>query len=182
MRYVEQCSTDLCYYLLEGAAPRWAVRVLREQTIQLANGRLTLAIVGSSHFLEMETGRVALSELLACPTDAMAKMECSHRLSETASCNRQYRTAGLAYDFRIWKDRLEERAFEAESRRLMKHTERRLSYSFPKSREAVSAVTCLDWQIDDCVATVATHHTFPGELAVVHTRSVIDFSEVVARQ
>ncbi len=182
LSYVEQRSVDVCYYLLEGVAPRQLLRVLDERTVQLAHGRLTLAIIGSSHFLEIAAGNAALCELLACPTIAMAGLRCSYRLSGGTDWSHRYHAGGFTYGFDLWQERIGRRQFLAESRRLTEPGEHRLHYSFPKSRGADGAVTCLDWQIEGCVATVATYHTFPGELSVVRTRSVIDFTEAVARQ
>jgi hypothetical protein len=180
--YVEQCSADLSYYLLADTAPRSVLRVLREQMVRIEGGSLTLAIIGSSHFLEFEAGGTVMCELFACPTGGMAGLECVHRLSDGATWKSRRREKGLAYEFHTWCEPCSRQQFAAESLRLRDTAERRLHYSFPKSREAESAVTCLEWQTHDTVAMVSTYHTFPGELAIVHTRSVIDFTEAVARR
>ena len=180
--YVEQHTADLCYYLLESAAPRSAVQVLTEQTVQLAGGRITLAIIGSSHFLEIDTRGTAICELFACPSGDLAGLQCGHKTSDGASWKYGSLGPGLAYDFEMWRERLGRHQFEIESLRLQESKERRLHYSFPKAKETGSAVTCLEWQIDGAKAIVSTYHTFPGELAIVHTRSAIDLAKAVASQ
>lgn len=182
MRYVEQCSADLNYYLLEATAPRRAVRVLREQTVQLSGGRMTLAVIGSSHFLEIESRGSAMCELFTCPTNGLAGLQCDHKMSDGASWKHHSAGPGLGYDFEVWRKPCSRQQFEMETRRLLEPEEHRLQYGFPKAKEADGAVTCLEWRIDGSRATVSTYHTFPGELAIIHTRSVIDLAEAVAPQ
>lgn len=175
--YVDQRSTDLTFYFFDSAAPRGVVRVLAERTIDLPGGRISLAIIGSSHFLEIETGGRLLCEMLACPRPGLDRLpghaetigarDGSHWVEERET---------LSYRFDLWRHRCSPTEFQEEVALLALPGPGRLRYAFPSSDEAGSAVTCLEWQLEGRSATLATYHTFPGELTIVHTRSVIDFA------
>ncbi len=179
--YVQQRSTDLTFYLFDSPAPRHAVRVLVERTLDLPGGRIRLAIIGSSHFLEIESREGCLSEMLACPRPGMGDMpghaetlgavDRSHWLEEREA---------LTYRFDLRRERFSPSEFRRRVVDLRLPGPSRLVYDFPSLDEAGSAVTCIEWQVEGRTATFATYHTFPDESTIVQTHSVIDFAEVGA--
>ena len=178
--YVEQLSTELTFYLFQSASPRGAVRVLAEHSLRLPGGGITLAIIGSSHFLEIETADEALSELLACPRPGLDALPGYAETMEADSWSHQEERKALSYRFDLRRRHYRLREFEEKSSRLATPAPERLSYVFPGSDGSGSALTCLEWRIAGRRAAIATYHTFPDELTIVQTRSVIDFAETGA--
>lgn len=182
MDYVEQRSADLTFYLFESAAPRGLVRVLAERTLSLQGGRVTLAVIGGSHFLEVEATGTLLCELLACPRPGLEALPCRAETTGTGNWSHQWDREELSYRFDLWRRRYSNEQYEAECARLGVPKPRRLQYSFPGSDEAGSALTCVDWRVKGRQVAVTTYHSFPGELTIVHTRSVIDLAETGSAQ
>lgn len=179
--YVEQRSTELAYYLYESPAPRWAVRVLAERTLPLPRGQITLAVIGSSHFLEIRFGPSLLCELLACAHPALDAV--GGRLRRVVggdSWELRLRRRAMEYRIELRRDRLSPKQFEMATVRMSEEGHDRLHFCFPPHDGQVGAVTCLDWRVEASTATVDTYHTFPGELTIVQTRSVIDLAEAGA--
>lgn len=173
VEYVRLHPADLAYYLLEGPAPRDAVQVLRERRVALEGGQLTLAILGSSHFLEVRVGNRWLCELLACrrPDLDPARLRRTHRGSRDWAHRLQL--GALEYDFELWRRDCAPAEFEAECSRLSTPSPRRLGYTFPGEEGSAGGITCLEWSVEGGRATVTTYHTFPGEAALVQSRTTI---------
>ncbi len=175
--YAKQQSADLTYYLFEGSVPRNSVRVLAERTLDLPDGTIRLAIIGSSHFLEIETRDVTVCEMLACPRPGLETITGYVETMRTGKGSHRVRLGNLGYQFNLSSSRRSSDRFLADTTELGLPKPNRLRFSFPAGDEAGSGLTCLEWQTDGNRATVATYHTFPSELAIVRTRSVIDFAE-----
>lgn len=158
------------------------MRVLSERNVHLPGGRVTLAIIGSSHFLEVEAAGTLLCELLACPRPGLEALPCRAETTGAGNWSHQWDRKKLSYRFDLWRRRYSNEQYEAECARLRVPKPRRLQYSFPRSDEAGSALTCVDWRVKGRQAAVATHHSFPDELTIVHTRSVIDLAETGSAQ
>ena len=178
--YVEQRSADLVFHLFDSAAPRGAVRLLAERSLDLPDARINLAIIGSSHFMEIETGKGVLSELLACPRPGLDRLPGHTETIGMEDRSHWLKRDQFSYRFDLWRRRLSAGEFREEADALAAPGPLRLQYLFPNLDEAGSAVTCLEWQVEGPRAVIVTHHTFPGELTIVHTRSVIDFAEAGA--
>ncbi len=180
MPYVEQRSTELALYLFDAPAPRGAVRVLAERQLELPGGRITLAIIGSSHFLEIETGGDRLCELLACPRPGLDNLAEWAETIGGDGWSHRLRRGTISYSFDLWKRRYPQGSFEETCAGLSLPGPQRLRFAFPGGDGAGSALTCLEWRLEGKQTAISTHHTFPGELAIVHTRSVIDFADAGA--
>jgi len=172
----------LRYYLLDSAPPRHAVRVLVEKEIRLPGLSLVLAIIGSSHFLEIRSGETILSELLTCPNPAItAALGSGSAIGKLESWRRGLRRDGLRYQFECWHRVHTDGQFALETARLSAPAANRLLYVFPPEDGGSGAVTCLEWQQRGNQAIVATYHTFPDELAIIHSRSLVDTVETGAQ-
>lgn len=182
MHYVEQRAGELNFYLFESAAPRGLVRVLAEHTLSLPGGRITLAIIGGSHFLEVEAAGTLLCELLVCPRPGLDTLPCRIETISAGRWSHRWERGNLSYRFDLRHRRYSSDVFDAVCARLGTPQPCRLQYRFPGGDEAGSAVTCIDWQLEGRKATVTTYHTFPGELTIVHTRSMIDLADAGAAQ
>ena len=178
--YVEQRLADLVLYLLEAPAPRAAVRILSERRIGLQAGQLTLAVIGSSHFLEITSGNTILCELLACSRPQLVAAAGSGEKIGQRLKRYHLARGSVAYSVDVWSRKLSAREFAGETALLLAEGSNRLLYSFPAGTGLGHAVTCLEWQVKGSRATVATYHSFPGELTIVHTRSVIDIADAGA--
>jgi len=165
----------LNYYLLDSAPPRKAVRILAEEEIRLPGSRLALAIIGSSHFLEVRDGETTLSELLTCPNPAMtAALGSGSVIGSLESWRHAMQRDGLRYHFESWRKVHTDDRFALETARLSAPAANRLRYVFPSEDGGLGAVTCLEWRHTGNQAVIATYHTFPDELAIIHSRSVVD--------
>ncbi len=178
--YVEQRSADLTYHLFESQAPRGAVCVLAERELALAGGRIALAIIGSSHFLEVRAGDTVLCELLACPRPGLEAAPTKVQLGDRRALAHRLRRDGLTYRFDLWRQRCSGPELEGESARLSSPGPNRLQFVFPAGESPRGAITCLEWQVEGRQVSIATQHTYPGESSIVHTRSVIDIAETGA--
>jgi len=157
------------------------VRTLAERMLELSGGRLALAIIGSSHFLEIRGARTTLCELLSCSNPELREqLAQSEALGKGERWSCRVRREDVSYRFECRRRRYAARDYELEAARLLVDRADRLRYSFPQKEPARSALTCLEWRVDGRRATVATHHTFPEELVIVHTRSVVNFAEAGA--
>jgi len=177
LAYVEQHAADLTFALFDAPAPRESITVLSERTLRLLGAEMTLAIIGSSHFLEIKAGRTVLCEMVACPHPGLYHLPRVVELAGQGPCQHRLRRGTVSYRFGLRRRRLTSDEFLRESVDLSAPGPNRLQYLFPASGRAGSAVTCLEWRLEDRRATVATYHTFPNELMIVQTRSVIDVSE-----
>lgn len=170
--YVEQCSTEMSYCVLDAPAPRSRVRVMRERVVAVGGMRLTLAVIGSSHFLELSGDSGFLCELLACrPVDLSGLPSVMERRGVDEWRHSLSRDS-VDYRFRIWRETLSPEEFQEETEGLSQEKGTRLVCPFPGG-----AVTCLDWLVEGSRALVKTHHTFPNELSIVRSRSLIDVAE-----
>ncbi|MCL4369446.1 MAG: DUF2617 family protein [Chloroflexi bacterium] len=173
--YVEQPSTDLVYYLFESQAPREAVRVLAERSLSLPRATLTLAIIGSSHFLEIRAGDLSLCEMLACPRPGLGPASLSLQVGNRERWSHSDRRANLGYSCEIWRQKRTAEEFATLSADLPSPAPNQLHFSFP-ARSGPGAITHLEWVMEGSTVTVGTLHTFPGELTVVRSRSVIELA------
>ncbi len=180
LTYVEQRPEDLTYYLFEAPAPRDVVRVLREQSLALPWGSIALAIIGSSHYLEIRSTGATLCEMLACPHPGLEAVARRAEWNGEGLYDYQTSVNRLSYRFRLSRQSLAARQFEAEGLRLSIDHPHRLSYCFPGGRSGGNALTCVDWEMERSRVVISTHHTFPDELVIVHTRTMIDLAEAGA--
>jgi len=177
LSYVEQRSTDLLFYLMEGPLPRGSVQVMAETTLRLEGGSIRLGIIGSSHFLEIETSDgTTVTELLSCPRPSLEPLAGRARALEAAKAPLGFSRGRLSYRFSSHIESLDPERFRREAAALEEPAQRRLRYLFPGADGARGAVTCIEWEVQGHRAVVSTHHTFPGESRIVHTRSVIQLA------
>lgn len=176
---MEQRSADLSFYLLGTGIPGGSVRVLREHRIAFAGGQVTLAIIGGSHFLEARLPGQTFSEVLACPRTDLGTPT-RPEVGALASWSCRSDPPGLAYRFECWRDQFSLAGFHAEQVRLTVDQPGRMSWLFPRDGAGTGAITCVEWLVGEREVTVATHHTFPGELVIVRSRSVISVPEMEA--
>lgn len=174
--FVQQTSDEIGYWLFDGAAPRDAVKILSECRLALPGGEVTLAIIGSSHFLEISSGDTLLTEMLTSARPGLDHLPMARPLRTGHEGVRLIR-GGLDYRFRVEHLRYRTESFDKESRRLTQDAAYRLSYSFPAGPHETGAVTCLDWRVDGPRFALETYHTFPGESAIVRSRTEVGFPE-----
>lgn len=180
LAFVQQRSADLNYYFMEAPAPRGAVRVLAERVLRLPLGSLVLAIIGSSHFLEIQARATVLCELLSCADPNLEGLPSTAEMAKGGEWSHGVRRRDVTYRFEGWRRVCSTREFETETARLSAPGAGELHYLFPQREGPGSALTSLAWQVEGSRATIATYHTFPNELTIVQTRSVIDFAEAGA--
>ena len=176
-RYVHQRPEELVYRLLAGMAPRAVVRVLSERTIALPWGEATLAIIGSSHFLELTAGDSAFTEMLSSSGPDSEALPLLARIEGPRGRHFRRVDGRITYRFEMRRKDLDAAEFRAETERLTHEDPDRISFRFPAEGDEPGGVTCLEWRVDAGTLRVETHHTFPGELAVVRSRTAIGFPE-----
>jgi hypothetical protein len=172
--YVQQHSDDIVYYLFEGPAPRDAVRVLGERTITFPGGAVVLAVIGSSHFLQLSAGSVVMTEMLASECPSLERLSLLARSGTVADWRHEVTRDGVAYRFELHRQGCSLAELRRETVRLASPALNRLAYRFPSDRGEEGALTCLEWHAEDSRLTVETYHTYPCEPAMVLTRSVVD--------
>lgn len=154
--------------------------MLEERELLLPGGSMVLAVIGSSHFLEMRAGDAVLCELLACPRPDLQDAPIRIRLAGRMALAHRLQVNGLGYRFDLSRRDWSEPEFETESIRLSSPAPGRMQFVFPAREDTVGAITCLEWQASGGQVSVATWHTFPAESSIVHTRTVIDIAETGA--
>lgn len=177
LQYVEQDASQVNFFLLDTAAPRHLIRVLAERRLCLGAGEITLAVIGSSHFMEIRVDGQALTEMLACPTPDLARVLPGRVIGERDSLCRHAMKWNISYRSWVWREALEPFDFEKATVRLSEKQADRLSYTFPTREVGVAAITCLDWRLDGRSLAVRTYHTFPDQFTIVHSRSVVGLPE-----
>ena len=174
--YVRQTPGDMVYWLFEGSAPRNLVKVISECRVPVPGGEAVLAIIGSSHFLEIGIGGAVLTEMLASVRPGLDGLLTARGLRNGRGGTQLVRD-GLDYRFRLEEIHYNPVDFARETERLVREDPHRLCCRFPAGNGEASAVTCLDWQIGPQVLNLDTYHTFPGESTIVRSRTVVGFSE-----
>lgn len=174
---MEQRSEDLAYYLVEGPAPRNAVRVLAEEKVLLPGGEVTVAVIGSSHFLQIVAGNTLMTEVLASRRPALEGLEPTASGSAADEWQHEFQRDGVAYRFELQRSGCSVEELKRETARLAVSKANRLSCSFPDQVGDPGAITCIEWLVEGSRIAVDTYHTFPGEPAMVRSRSVIELPE-----
>lgn len=155
------------------------MQVLAERRVQIPAGELVLAIIGSSHFIEIRGLGVTLCELLTCPNSKLSSV-----IGEGKSCaarySRQLEREKLSYSFNCQRHDLTRQQFDTETAEISELRGGRLVYIFPGKQGPNSALTSLEWQVEMHRAGITTYHTFPDELAIVQSSTVIGFAEAGA--
>jgi hypothetical protein len=169
---------DLAYYLLDRAVPRESVRVLVERKLILPGGEVVLAIIGSSHFLQVTAGGRTVTELLTSRRPQLSESPLVTGEEMAGPWRHASRQGAGTYRFEVNRRDCTPRELELETARLTSARPSRLSYTFPAGEDEGAAVTCLDWSIEGNRITVETYHTFPGEPAMVLSRSMAALPEM----
>lgn len=176
LEYVRQAPGDLVYWLFEGAAPRAFVKVVLERRLAVPAGEVALAIIGSSHFLEIRTGGSVVTEMLASARPGLDGLLTARGVKSSRSGVRLVRDH-LSYHCSLEEVRYGKADFERDTLRLSTESPQRIFFPFPAGDEGLGAVTCLDWSLEGRAFELNTYHTFPGESTIVRSRTVIGFPE-----
>ena len=151
--------------------------MLAERKLLLPGGEVTLAVIGSSHFLEVVAGDVVISEMLVSRRPRLEGLPEGVRVGTVGEWRRELRLNGVTYRFELHSSRCSPEDLDRDTARLVLSAANRLSYVFPSRAGETGAITCIEWQVDGSRITVETYHTFPGEPAIVRSRSVVDLPE-----
>lgn len=176
LEYVGQAPGDLVYRLLSCPAPRDSVKVLIECRVAFGSTVASIAIIGSSHFLEVDNGGRVFTEMLASTGGTSGALP-PLKLLRGCPGSHELEVNGLSYRFQMDSRRYGRTEFERESDRLSGDADGRIWYRFPARIGESAAVTCLDWRASSSGLTLETYHTFPGESTVVRSRTRIGLPE-----
>ncbi len=138
---------------------------------------MTLAVIGSSHFLEAVAGDVVISEMLVSRRPPLEGLPEGVRAGAAGEWRRELRRDGMVYHFELHYSRCSPEELDRDSARLALPAPNRLSYVFPSRASETGAITCIEWELDGSRITVETYHSFPEEPAIVRSRSVVDLPE-----
>ncbi len=151
--------------------------MLAERKLVLPGGEVTLAVIGSSHFLEVAAGDVVISEMLVSRRPRLDGLPDGVRIGAAGEWKRELRLNGVTYRFELHVSRYSSQELDRDTAQLALSAPTRLSYLFPRRADETGAITCIEWQLDGNRITVETYHTFPEEPAMVRSRSVVDLPE-----
>ena len=145
--------------------------------MRVAGGEATMAVIGSSHFFEVVAGGVVIAEMLVSSGPGLRGLPEPVRVGAGGEWRYEHRRGHVGYHFELYSSTCSSEVLRETTARLATPGPNRLSYVFPEGEGAPGAITCLEWQLDVSRITVETYHTFPGEPAIVRSRSVVDISE-----
>lgn len=151
--------------------------MLAERKLRLPGGGVTLAVIGSSHFLEVVAGGMVMSEMLVSHDPALEGLPQPVKVGAVSGWRHERRRGNVAYQFELHTSSCSFGDLDRETARLAVSSRNRLSYVFPSRDGELGAVTSIEWQVEGSRITVETYHTFPGEPAIVRSRSVVDLLE-----
>ncbi len=177
LEYVHQRADDLVYGLFRCAAPRDLVRVLQERRVRLDGWKATIAIIGSSHFLEMCVSEQVTTEMLASARPGLSALPLVATGASSELRRSETLPGGLDYRFELDWQRCGVAEFETESRGLSTPAAGRLVCEFPAGEGEPPALTCVEWRAAGTMLAVRTYHTFPGEYTIVRSRSLVELPE-----
>src|SRR5512142_1052254 len=114
LAYAHQTPDDLDYRLLACHAPRELVRVLVERRLRLAGGEVALAIIGSSHFMEIRARSTVVTEMLASSRPELSGLPQAEHVQTSGGCSAIV-AEGLSYHFEMESRRYSPEAFVRQS-------------------------------------------------------------------
>lgn len=171
--FVEQRVDELRYLLYAGRVDSELWQVLDRRSVRLPHAELELSLIGASHVLRLRSAGAELTEVLACaapPTGhvPLAAERGPDPWTARVTCGRvALWTLGRRLRFADATELLAaQRGILAEGPQLF--------WAFPRGALDPAPMTAIRyWLSEGGGATVETHHSYPRDLSLVITRTVV---------